>query len=289
MDRTGAAVLPLTVGDRRGASAVGRHARLEMTFERRAGRTVLVRSYAEPPLRVGGCFDVGDYVHVMLATTAPGVFGGDRFKQIVHVGPGACVRLTSQSSQQVHPSVSGAPAVVRTAFLVEPGGRLDCRWHPVIPFAGSHLDQAVEIRLAEGARLAWSDAFTAGRTARGERWAFRTLAHELKVWRGEILEYLERCRIVPDAADPARMFAGSDWVLFGTVLRCGVPEAPECLERLHHVLIALPGISAGVDGLSVGSTLVRLAGGSPPPFHHARRLVEAALLDERPLGELMPR
>ena len=279
----------MTVDDRRDLPAIGRHARLEMAFERRAGRTVLARSYAEPPLRVGGCFDARDGVHVILATSAPGVFGGDRFEQIVHVGPGASVRITSQSSQQVHPAVSGESARVRTACVVAPGGRLDCRWHPLIPFAGSDLDQAVEIRLADGAQLAWSDAFTAGRTARGERWAFRALASELKVWREDTLEYLERWQIVPAVADPARAFVGSDGVLFGTVLQCGVPGPERVFDGLHRALAALPGISAGVSGLSTASTLVRLTGDSPPPFHDARRLVEAAVLDESPVAALLPR
>ena len=39
--------------DRRGRPTVGRHARLELVFSMRRGRTVLAHAYAEPPFRVG--------------------------------------------------------------------------------------------------------------------------------------------------------------------------------------------------------------------------------------------
>ena len=39
--------------DRRDAGEVGRHARLELVFAVRGGRTVLAHAYAEPPFRVG--------------------------------------------------------------------------------------------------------------------------------------------------------------------------------------------------------------------------------------------
>ena len=83
---------------------VGRRARLELVFGFRDGRTVLVDSYAEPPLRVGRCFENGRGLHLILASSAPGIFGGDAIRQTIRLEPGAIVTLTSQSATQLHPA-----------------------------------------------------------------------------------------------------------------------------------------------------------------------------------------
>ena len=270
MDRARAAVLPLTADDRRTARAVGRHARLELAFDRRRGRTVLARSYAEAPLRVGGCFQEGDGVHVIVASSAPGIFGGDVFEQTVRVGGGARVRLTSQSSLQVHPSPAGDLARVRSTWRVDEGGSLECTWHPLIPFAGSRLDQEADIRLTGDARLWWSDAFTTGRTARGERWAFHELAHQLEVWRDDRLEYLERYRVAPAATNVRHPWIAERGNYFGTMVESGSRVHPDRVEALHRSLVNIPGLRAAADALDDRLMLVRLAADLAAPFHQGR-------------------
>src|SRR5216684_1595331 len=93
-------------GDDRRASEVGRRARLELRFVEQRGRTVLADAYAEPPFRVGRTFQEGAGLHMIMASSAPGVFGGDSLDQVVHVEEGATVRLTSQSAMQVHGGAS---------------------------------------------------------------------------------------------------------------------------------------------------------------------------------------
>src|SRR5579862_951744 len=82
--------------DARVPAAIGRVARLELRFERRRGRTVLAHSYAEPPFRSGGVFDLDGAAYVILVTSGPGIFAGDSLQVSIHVGPGATVTLTSQ-------------------------------------------------------------------------------------------------------------------------------------------------------------------------------------------------
>ena len=53
------------------AADVGRHARLELAFECRGGRTVLAHAYAEPPLRIGRTFDVDGAAYVILVAPGP--------------------------------------------------------------------------------------------------------------------------------------------------------------------------------------------------------------------------
>ena len=137
--------VPARHRDERLPSVIGRHARLELAFAYRHGGTVLAHAYAEPPFRVGRCFPEGDGVHMILTSSAPGVFGGDHFQHIVRVGRGARVRLTSQSALQVHPSRDGATAHVRSSYHVDEDAHLYCHWHPQIPFADARIEQRLSL------------------------------------------------------------------------------------------------------------------------------------------------
>ena len=207
--------------DRRAAGVVGRTARLELVFSLRRGRTVLTHAYAEPPFRIGRVFPDGASARMILAWSAPGVFGGDCLEQHVRVERGASVRLTSQSSLQAHPSPAREVATMRTTVDVEDEAELLCEWDPLIPFPGARLSQRIAVGLAPQAALYWSDAFMAGREGRGERWMFDALEHELAVRRSGTLAYLERYRLEPATQSPAGPWLASDACYFGTVLASG--------------------------------------------------------------------
>jgi urease accessory protein len=259
--------------DERPLSIVGRHARLELAFAYRDSRTVLAEAYAEPPFRVGRWFPEGDGVHMILASSAPGTFGHDRLQQIVRIGSGARVRLTSQSAMQVHPSTDGATAHLHSLYQIENGAHLHCDWHPLIPFADARLDQRIDIDIADGGSLYWSDAVMSGRQARGERWQFVSLAHQLAVSRAGTLEYLERYRIQPNEVNVARPWAAGEASYLGTTLMTGRPIEPGIAERLHNELGRFAGVRAAADVLDDRMLLVRLLSAIGPAFHAARRWI----------------
>lgn len=257
--------------DVRGAADVGRRARLELRFAVRNGRTSLVHAYAEPPFRVGRSFQEPDGgVHMIMASSAPGVFGGDVLETTIHVEAGARVRLTSQSALQGHPSRTGEPAVLRNRYLVGDDAALACEWDPMIPFAGSRLDQRFDIDIASSARLYWSDAFMAGREARGERWLFASLAHELRLVREKRLEYLERFRLGEGDA-PSGAWLAADACYFGsTLLSSGADATVERAETIQALLHDGTNVSAAADLVADGLLLVRLMSPDGPAFHKAR-------------------
>jgi urease accessory protein UreH len=259
--------------DERPRSLVGRHARLDLTFLYRHGRTVLAQAYAEPPFRVGCSFAEGEGLHVILASSAPGTFGHDCLQQIVHVGCGAIVRLTSQSATQVHPSPDGATAHLQSSYHVEDGAHLHCDWHPLIPFADARIDQRIDVKIAGGGCLYWSDALMSGRQAGGERWKFASLAHEIAVARDGRLEYLERYRIQPTDVDVSRPWVAGDATYLGTTLITGRPIDPGVAECIHTELGRLAGVQAAADRLDDRVLLVRLMSASGPAFHEARRWI----------------
>ena len=262
--------------DERPPSAVGRHARLDLTFVYRDGRTVLARAYAEPPFRVGRLFAEGDGVHMIITSSAPGAFGHDHHRQIVRVGRGARVRLTSQSALQVHPSPDGAVAHLQSSYQIDDGAHLHCHWHPLIPFADARIDQRIDVNIAGSGFLYWSDALMSGRHARGERWQFASLAHEIAVSRDGSLEYLERYRIQPSELTVSRSWAAGDASYLGTTLMTGQPIEPGVAERLHVELGRFVGVKAAADKLADRVLLVRLLSGSATAFHEARCWIRGA-------------
>jgi urease accessory protein len=265
--------------DRRRAAVVGRHARLELVFMVKAGRTVLAHAYAEPPLRVGRGFPEGpgrNALHVILASSAPGIFGGDVFEQKITLESGARVRLTSQSALQVHPGPDGGTARLRSRYEIGADAELRCQWDPLIPFSASRLEQQTEIQLQQTARLFWSDAFMSGRAGRGERWQFHCLRSGLRVSRGTTLEYLERFRIVPEEHRLRARWVAGEACYFGSALLSGYQFEADRAERLHAHFAAVPGLRAAADSLSENLLLVRLAATAGPCFHEARRRIVTA-------------
>lgn len=265
-----------TVIDRRSPSTIGRHARLELVFRAIGGVTQMDHAYAEPPLRVGRALRDGTGVHVILASSAPGIFGGDLFEQRVVVEPGARVRFMSQSALQVHPSVGGGAARVRSAFDVADDSELRCEWDALIPFAESRFEQEIDIRLAPTARLIWSDAFMAGREGRGERWQFADLRHRLRVARAGSVEYLERYRIQPLEEHLSAPWTAGECCYFGSIVASGWDVSGDSVDALQQELGAAAGVHGAIDRLGPGLLLARLAAHSGPAFHGARqRLVES--------------
>jgi urease accessory protein UreH len=258
--------------DGRALRDVGRRARLELTFAERDGRTVLSHAYAEPPFRVGRCLPDGDGVCLIVASSAPGVFGGDALEQTVTVERGARVRLTSQSALQVHASPDGSLATVWSTYRVESGGWLSCEWDPLIPFPDARLDQRIHLDVAGDARLFWSDAFMNGREARGERWRFAQLSHELRLSIGGATAYIERYRVDRSEARPTRAWVAGEACYFGTMLRVDEDMDQETAANLHGSLAELIDVDGTADRLEKRLLLVRLMATSGVPFRQARAL-----------------
>ncbi len=263
--------------DDRAATEVGRNARLELAFEVRNGRTVLAHGYAEPPLRIGRTFEEGRGVHLILASSSPGVFDRDRMQHVVRLGAGAVVRLTSQSAMQLHASPPGGPAVLSSHYEIAPGAALTCEWHPSIPFANASIDEQIDIDVAAGGRLSWSDAMMCGREGSGERWRFNTLARQLRLRRNGALAYLERYRVEPGARPVSTAWVAGDAAYLGTMLRVGMNDDADVAQRVHGQINAIAGVRGAADLLDEDLLLVRIAAAEGVPFHRARRVVAEAL------------
>lgn len=264
--------------DRRVPAVVGRHARLDLVFECRGGRTVITHGYAEPPLRIGRSFDVNGAAFVILVCTGPGVFAGDSLHQRVSVGRGARVLIASQSALQVHPGGAPAPATLCGEYVVEAGGELHCHWDPVIPFAGARLVQRFDVRAGGTSRVYWSDGLMSGRVGRGETWQFDVVDHELRFTCEEAVQYLERFCLAPRERDPRRPWIMAEANYLGTTLVHHDAATPASAGALQRQLDRFEGVRAGVDVVQSSVLAVRLLGTSGPAWAAARARCREALL-----------
>jgi len=283
--------------DSRGPAAIGRDARLELSFERRNGRTVLAHSYAEPPFRVGRTFELDGAAYVILVCTGAGIFAGDRLRQSVRVACGARVVLVSQSALQAHPAAAPSAALIAHDYIVEDDAELRCQWDPLIPFAGARIEQRFDLRIAESSRLYWSDAVMAGRVSRGEAWRFQSLAHELRLRIGASLAYLERYTLAPASrAVDEPWIAGRARYLATAIVHhdAATSDAAEALQGLAP-LKRCPtyesdsgrgpayepgrlGVHLGVDLIQAKTIVGRLLAAEGAPFAAARTAFHALAL-----------
>ena len=117
---------------------------------------------------------------LMLLNPTGGVVGGDRLHTEVRLGAGSHACLTTPSATRVYRS-AGPPAVLTFRAALGPGARLEYVPDHLIPSPGARARQSTELVLAPGATALVLDAWSVGRPARGEAWAFAELDLELRV------------------------------------------------------------------------------------------------------------
>lgn len=214
-----------------GLGRVGRDGRLRLRFERRGGRTVVSRCGFTLPLQVLGQVALDDPAAVVsMLNPTGGIVGGDHLSVEVEVGPGAHACLTTPSATKVY-RTGGACAVQEVAIRAEAGAVVE--WVPdhAIPFAGAALRQRIEVEVADSARLVLVDAFSAGRVARGEAWAFRLLDAAIRVRDSRGWLFLDRARLAPgEGITPAALglAEATPYVATVVVIADGAAEAFAC-------------------------------------------------------------
>ncbi len=149
--------------------------------------TRLTGRYASHPLAVArptyGDPALPGLAQVHLLCTGAGVLAADRLRIEVELGPDAAVLLREVGATRIHPvgAPSARPASLHIAFRLGAGATLEWLPDPLIPFAGARFRQTVEVELEPGACWIGGETVVAGRSARGERFAFAELDQSLVV------------------------------------------------------------------------------------------------------------
>ena len=150
----------------------------ELAVEHSRGRSVVSRALSVGPLRLLAPSGGGHAAWVYQSSLGGGFVGADDVALRVDVAAGASLFLSSQASTKVY-------RATRSRFALAASVGIDATliaWpEPVTCFAGASFDQTQTFALAAGASLIVVDAWTAGRVARGERWAFERFATRVTV------------------------------------------------------------------------------------------------------------
>jgi urease accessory protein len=139
---------------------------------------VVVDARSASPLQLLNPANDGAGAWVYLSSLGGGFVGADEVALDVEVRAGSTLFLSSQSSSKAY-------RASRSRFVMDV--RVDAAamvvvWpEPVTCFAGAGLTQVQRVSLADDASMLFVDAFTAGRVARDERWAFDALESRLSV------------------------------------------------------------------------------------------------------------
>src|SRR5205085_6995847 len=127
---------------------------------------------------------------------------GDRVRLRISVAEGARAFVSSQGPTRIYRSPRGCES--ETSVEVAPGGVLVLTPDPTACFAGARFRQRIDVALADGASVALWDVLSAGRIARGERWALDRCSLALTV-RRDGRTFLDECWLL----DPSHGALGS--------------------------------------------------------------------------------
>ncbi len=152
------------------------------SVERVAGRSVVVHQLSRAPLRLLTPDNRGGAAWVFVSSLGGGFVGADSLQLDVDVRAGSVCWLSSQASSKAYRathSFFGVDARVGedACLLVWPDA--------VTCFAQASLRQVQRAQVAASGSLVWVDVLSAGRVARGERWAFDAFESRLSVDVGE--------------------------------------------------------------------------------------------------------
>ncbi len=250
------------------ARAEGRTGAGRIAIELVAGCSAITACQGGDPLKLLPVVNRGPCAWIAPTTYGGGLLGGDDIGLDIAVGAGARLLLTSQASTKVYRSLGGT-ARWSVRATVAAGGILTALPEPVAPFAGARYRQDIAIDLAEDASLVWLDGLTAGRTARGERWAAEAIDLALTIRRAGRPLLIDRLRL--HATPP---FGLGGMAMLATVVVAGpavaaIAEAVRSAEGHTGVLITAHALPTAGDAV-----ILRLAG---PDTDAATRILRTAL------------
>lgn len=157
-----------------------------------------------------------------------------------------------------------------TRISVGDGATLEWAPHHLMPFARSRVHQRTLVDVAaSGALLAW-ESLAAGRSARGERFAWDRLDTRLRVVRtGRPL--LADGALLGPGGEP---FDGADLVAtVVVVLPEGDPTGPRLADDLHRALLVARGTLASASAVDPALVVARIVARDAPALYRALHAV----------------
>lgn len=215
------------------------------------GASAIVACAASSPLQLLAPTPRGRCAWIVSASHGGGLVAGDDVSLELEIGPGSAALLTTQAGTKVYRS-RGAVAAQRVHGRIGAGAVLAVLPHPVSCFAGARYLQEQRLDLAQGASLLWLDALTAGRVARGERWAADELRSRIEISVAGRPLLADAIRLVPGEGRPVGERLDGVEIL-ATAVALGPALAPHA-AALRARLASMPA-EPGAEVLAAASPL----------------------------------
>lgn len=231
-----------------------------LRFQRVAGRTAVVESFASSPLKFVHPRNHGIAAWAVASTYGGGLLGGDAIKIDIDLGAETQAVFMTQASTKIYRSQ--ATARQDLSCRVGPGALMVSAQDRVACFANSSFEQRQRYTLAPDANLLLVDWISAGRLDSGERWQLERYASRIEIWRDSRLCFLEALRL--DAAHGNIAARMGRFNSLASVILIG-PKLAACIDALRGEIESAelqPNLATLVAASTVGNDglLLRLAG-----------------------------
>ena len=211
-------------------------ARLELVYEKRGARTVLVRrSHAGPLVVQKSLYPEGDAPCQNVVVHPPGgIAGGDELHLSATVAAGAHVQFTTPGASKWYRS---AGATAQQTVELRVGASAVVEWLPqeTVVFDGAIAKLHTRVDLLPGASFIGWDVICLGRTAGGERFVHGRLRQELELWSQDTLVWTERSLMDGDAQLLHSPLGLQGQPVFGTFIAAGGPVDDETLNLCRGI------------------------------------------------------
>lgn len=246
----------------------GQGGMLRLSFGRRGEGTVLTERHTSAPFGAvrANYPDVSGMPEVQITNPAGGILGGDVLDVNVDVSPGSYATVLTQAANKAY---RGEESSQTSVFRVGGGAFLEYLPHHLIPYAGSNYRQETTFQLAGDAALFTWDALSAGRVARGERFAFDRLRARTNVYRDDVPEVGDGL----DLAGGDEPFGGYSYTAAAYAL--AARDLGPLAEELHDLLSGFPGALASASAPAPGLCAVRVLTNKAPKLYGALNGVRA--------------
>lgn len=237
--------------------AEARCGRFELAFSRHGARTHLGRQFVCYPFHMTRPFALDRAIPSLLTvyqqSSSGGLYRDDRLTSRYELGAGAAAHITTQAATVVH-DCHGQPAHQVTEIALEENAFLAVTPDPLVLFPGASSSSTLRARLAPGAVLLLSDAFTC-HDPEGRLRSFDRLGSDVSI-RDAAGRLLVRDNLEVSGADiagPASPIGG--WKVVSNFMLLGDPTrlpAAEALVALNDMASAIVGVSALANGAGFG-------------------------------------
>ena len=207
---------------------------------------------------------------VQITNPSGGTLGGDRLEMDVNLGPGSSATVLTQAANKAY---RGEEASQTTVFHVGVGAFLEYLPHHLIPYAGSDYRQETAFHLAPDATLLAWDAFSAGRVARGERFAFDRLRARTLIQRDGVPEVMDGL----DLGGGNERFGGYSYTAAVYIL--AARDLTPLAEQLHTLLAGPPGALASASVPAPGLCAARILTTGAPDLYKTLNIVRTLVRD----------